>query len=57
MMSQWVGDFAIDTKQSYDQQLGPFTQDIWMINLIQVVRKQDISPRNLATLHNIINID
>ncbi len=26
-MSQWVWDIAIDTKQSCDQQLGPFTQD------------------------------
>ncbi len=26
-MSQWVGDVAIDTKQSCDQQLWSFTQD------------------------------
>ncbi len=26
-MSQWVGDTAINTKQSCDQQLGSFTQN------------------------------
>ncbi len=28
IMSQWVGDVETDTKQSWDQQLGSFTQDI-----------------------------
>ncbi len=28
MMSQWGGDIAIDTKQSCDQQLRSFTQDL-----------------------------
>ncbi len=27
MISQWVGDIAIDTKLSCDQKLGYFTQD------------------------------
>ncbi len=28
MMSQWVCDVTIDTKQSCDQQFGSFTQDL-----------------------------
>ncbi len=28
MMSQWVGDIAITTKQSCAQQFGSFTQDL-----------------------------
>ncbi len=28
MTSQWIGDVAMDTIQSYDQQLGSFTYDL-----------------------------
>ncbi len=55
-MSQWVGDVAIDTKQSCDQHRGSSTQDPGKpIYFIQDPggRKMDISPRklNLATHH------
>ncbi len=52
MTSQWIGDIAIDTKQSCDKQPGSFIQD-------PGGGKMDISTQkpNLATHHRIINWD
>ncbi len=54
MTSQWVGDVAIDTKQSCDQQPGSFTQDTIKLDLapkIQVVGKHGYCTSTTGSSH------